>query len=86
MVKRHRVQVTAVDIMYGKRHEPYACPIALAIKRQIPEAQNVAVRRNVVRWGEGCWATMSRAGQRFVRRYDDGREVKPITIVLTEEA
>lgn len=76
------IEVTQGDIKNGRRGDPAACPIALAMIRRLPFRRNVGVEIGAVliydeRWAEvGEYLTSARAN-RFMRDFDSGHEVRP---------
>jgi hypothetical protein len=81
------IDVTASDIANGKPDNSQCCPIALAFKRQFPEATRFSVTgtdvcvTNALRWVVAS-APMPKGGVNFVADFDEGRPVNPISLRL----
>jgi len=86
--KRITLDITAKDIRLGKPEDCRRCAAALAAKR-LRLAPVVAVRGDGVlfsriRLGTVAVYAMSNQLEKFTRRFDEGRPVKPLRIVLTK--
>ena len=72
-------QVTGKHIREGKPNILYACPIALSLNEATGCATSVGVE--VVRIG-GDFYDLPRSVQRFIKRFDAGKPVKPFRFRL----
>ena len=78
-----RVEVTANDIVSGKRFLPGQCPIALAIQRLDTAFCHVRVFGGAVqRYGE-ILAMLPEEAYQWYLRYDADKEVEPITFEIS---
>jgi len=68
------IDVTRDDIRKGRRVQVGLCPVALAVKRAVPEAEAVWVSGEdiTVRWPRHRWTTVRapRVVAKFVPTYD----------------
>jgi len=82
------VRVTRGDIRAGQHWSPYGCPIALAVSRAYPDYA-VGVSRisiQLSQLGEYQWrADLPNECQQFIRDFDYGKEVAPISFQLKME-
>ena len=77
-----RVEVTQEDIEKGKRKAGWACPIARAIKRRVPQSRRRDVFVEHALWEVGYHVRpLPRTAQRFVKRFDAGEPVKPFAFM-----
>jgi hypothetical protein len=84
-VKVH-VDVTAEDIKDGEQRECSKCPLALALIRALPAAENVQVGpwtakmldKDMRRW----FTSLPVTAMNFVRHFDEGGWVVPISFDL----
>lgn len=66
---------------------PQYCPIARAIKRQLPEEEtDVFVGSGSIRIGSVGWLRQSQAAMRFIDRFDKALPVKPFCFMATIES
>jgi hypothetical protein len=82
-----RIEVTEQDIAAGRRRQPSACPIALAVKRAYAvERASVAEYDIIVtRWCDRQfkWRTPTPAAS-FIERFDKGEKVEPFSFELPD--
>jgi hypothetical protein len=87
-----RIEVTAAHIAEGKQSACFECPIALAIAGKCPGGLHVAVRigqASLYRsYGSGClWtAALPEAASEFIKAFDRGAPVEPLTFELQWKA
>jgi len=74
-------QVTRKHIREGKPNMLKACPIALSLKEAIGCETPVIAGAEVVRIG-GDFYDLPRSVQRFIKRFDAGKPVKPFRFRL----
>lgn len=66
----------------GRVSSPDSCPIALALRRYFPEAQdengqwNISVD-NFIRINDRCRHKLGPDGRVFIYRFDNGKDVEP---------
>lgn len=95
MPKRYlTVEVTEEDIKNGDRWRAQSCPLALALYRQYPRDNNGARWLvgilDVLAWDREAFnrgqsssrLVLSKAATRFIKRFDNGKPVKPATFRL----
>lgn len=97
---RFTISVTEQDIERAHRTDSYRCVVAQAIARSIPDAHNIDVDTQTVRFtrqGERLWYLTPYAVQGYVIAFDAGDPIEPFdftiqnprkarrTAVLTEE-
>lgn len=77
MVTRFAVaDVTAGDIALARRHDQFACPMALALRRVGYQARvGSGYWLGAETWA--CWVELPLTAQRFITRFDLGLPVKP---------
>lgn len=75
-----KIDVVQEDINHGKRENPLACPIALAIGRSIG---TVSVEVNTVR-SKTHWVYLPMKAQVFIRDFDAGKLVQPFSFELDD--
>lgn len=92
--KGKEVEITATigDILNGERHNPFSCPISLAVQRTFPNMAKVDVTGGSIMcmpkkkgWGKAFRltpATKTADGIEsiWMRFYDAGANVEPVTI------
>lgn len=78
-----RVSVTRQDIVNGTRSVPWACSIALAVKRAA-KRDDVCVTRSFIRVGAE-YHDIPRKAVEFVNNFDYERPVKPFKFDLDGE-
>jgi hypothetical protein len=74
-----KIQVTGEDIANGKPDDCESCPIALAMKRAIPDLDWIEVDGDA-QWGttDGGFGTrFPEVAKNFIRAFDSGDPVKP---------
>jgi len=80
------LRVTEEDIQQGNQGSPFYCPIARAAIKLLGDEEVVvhATGENLTVAAKGGTVkyAMSRRGDQFIRRFDLGAEVKPITLRL----
>jgi hypothetical protein len=81
------LDVTASDIAKGKPDNSQCCPIALAFKRQFPEATRFSVTKTDVCVNNAlrvvvASAPLSKEGVSWVADFDEGRPVNPLSLRL----
>lgn len=78
------VRVTAGDIAHGFRNSCSDCPIALALKRALPEFDNKLSVDTDSFYGDwdGEMHPLPQKAQDFIFDLDAGRHVKPFTFVV----
>lgn len=76
-----RVAVTRRHIANGTRHSLSNCPIARALREMFP-GKEITAWRSQVDVGETVYKP-SRVAQAFMRRFDNGQYVPPLTMTLT---
>lgn len=74
-MKEIRFYVTKRDIREGSRMSAWYCPVARAIRRTTG-IERVSVGVHVVSIGQKTYALTENASK-FVKRFDNGRRVKP---------
>ena len=90
------VEVTAEDIAKGKPHDPYICPIGLAVARTIGVDLTKYIRNEMrdkipfavfgrrVRFGESIWFAPARVNE-FIYAYENLQDVEPFTFDIPQE-
>lgn len=78
-----RVRIKQKHIAEGVRESVHSCPIALAVKEALLTDAVQVNRENM--WVNGKFFELERAEQRFVDSFDNGKRVKPFTMVFEEE-
>jgi hypothetical protein len=81
------ITVRQEHISAGIKLNCLACPIARAVAEQVPELNQPRVRDKAVSTGwsiEGNLKTylLPRSAQRFIKRFDKGKEVLPFRFTL----
>ncbi len=75
------VKVTRNEIINGVKQKCHLCPIALALRRALPEANGVTSYLNSASWydrkGMRWNADLPHAATTFVVRFDNGEPVQP---------
>lgn len=74
-----RITVTAEDIAKGKRVSSNRCPIALAVRRVIPDFLWVNNWYVITQRGA---RPLSKSASKFTRDFDKARPVKPFKFIL----
>ena len=77
--------VTQEDINKGHKGKCTACPIALAIKRVIPDATNIAVHPSIIGFdskSKYCKILTSPFINSFIRVFDIGGKVSSFNVEL----
>ena len=87
-----RLEVTAEDIAAGRRKDPSACPIALALRRSLGSANPWAIEISVgrrLKWiasapggNVDIGGDLPRRTLDFVSRWDAGKPVEPGALKL----
>ena len=82
-MRHKKICITAADITDGERRSYDACPIARAVRRAWRARFSVVVRHEVIAVGgledSRLWiAIPSRRLSQFMKRFDDGKTVKPM--------
>ena len=82
-MRHKKICITAADITDGERRSYDACPIARAVRRAWRARFSVVVRQEVIAVGgledSRLWiAIPSRRLSQFMKRFDDGKTVKPM--------
>lgn len=83
---KHKITVTQDDIDEGCALSANNCPIARALVREFYNP-DVWVGSSVrIRYPSGGSRRyeISRAARRFINRFDEGKEVKPFSFIITE--
>lgn len=83
--KKRTVQVTREDILNGERRGVFTCPIALSIKRSVPNVERVEVWGAVHVWyvdGSMVSRFLTEEEARFISEFDSGRDVEPIEVEI----
>jgi hypothetical protein len=82
-----RIRVTQEDIDRGARTAPTACPIALAVRRALPELDQprVCSRRIYPDGAINADVLLPQAAQDFIDRYDNALAVEPFEFELDLE-
>ena len=79
-----KINVTKQDIARGQPHDPYDCPIAIAIKR-VTHSLAVAVYMHDGNLdGQGFY--LSKRAVRFIRHFDSAGYGQPFEFVLRRKA
>lgn len=78
-----RIDVTAEDIANGQCGSPHLCPVAIGIRRAInaKDGYRVAVGCNGVDIGS-VYAAIPKPARAFIRAFDDGLIVQPLTFEM----
>lgn len=74
------IKVTQADIDEGSPAAACNCPVARALNRQFGEWWTVAVTYAIS--NKGRRIALPRSAQRFIRRFDSIRDVKPFNFKL----
>ena len=85
-----KIKVTLKDIEEGYRGSCYDCPIALAFKREVKTTSHTGLsigaerilHREVHEWDT---YTLPKKAQTFIKRFDDGKPVKPFTFEIEKD-
>lgn len=83
-----KVNVTQKHIKMGIPNEGASCPIACALQELYPDAEiDVEGTRVIVTPPTPAQMTFTLAGnaRKFIDRFDDGKSVKPLKVVLRPE-
>ena len=81
-----KIHVTQEHINWGDSNSPQSCPIALAIKEQLPRAKQIGVKHtyaHMILDNKTLYLQFSRRTTKFIRYFDAGHEVEPFTFVLS---
>ena len=86
-----KITVTPLDIVAGARGEPCSCPIALAIRRQIPGSDPLVTPEEVgIEWDDRRVDypayDLPQEARDFIGRFDAGLPVDPFEFDLDYEA
>ncbi len=80
-----KIEVTQHDIDNGKRKSCTKCPVALAVNRTLRAEASVGKRTINIIYGDATFeegiSTPTSAAD-FIRKYDEGEEVKPFNFEL----
>lgn len=82
MTNTYHIHVTKKDIKSGKRSSPRLDPIALAIRRATGEI--VFVGSSFIEIGDN-WPEVKGKVAEFIKRFDEGKKVKPFNFDLVVE-
>lgn len=82
-----QIQVTHADIVGGRRHSSYGCPVALAIRRALPSLSEVEVGAHTItlKSPSSVQSLLVPQIEWFVKRFDKGLPwplVRPFTFDL----
>ena len=85
-----KIKVTQKDIEEGFRGSCYDCPIARAFKREVKPTSHIQLNvgaerilhREVYSWDS---YTLPEKAQTFIKRFDDGKPVKPFTFEIEKD-
>ncbi len=85
-----KIKVTLKDIEEGYRGSCYDCPIALAFRREVKTTSITGLsvgaarilHREAYTWNA---YTLPKKAQTFVKRFDDGKPVKPFTFEIEKD-
>lgn len=83
-MKRFKVSVTQRHIGAGEPRRAKTCPIALALREQLPTflgVEEVEVSGDHAEFG-GFRVPLPSRAERFVSAFDENRKVKPFTFFL----
>lgn len=69
-----QIQVTHADIVGGRRHSSYGCPVALAIRRALPSLSEVEVGAHTItlKSPSSVQSLLVPQIEWFVKRFDKG--------------
>jgi hypothetical protein len=84
---RFSIEVTAADIERATRNDSYTCVVAQAIARTIPDARNIDVDVQMIRFtigGERLGFLTPYVVQGYVVAFDAGDEIHPFTFQLRD--
>lgn len=89
-MKRLTIDVTQADIDAGKRCSLTKCPVALAARRAVPQAECVTVSTAIQFWPpvqeyQKAYL-MPREVANFIALFDDGKTVQPFTFTIARAA
>ena len=80
-----KIHVSQDCIKIGRIRQPTSCPIAVAIKEQIPAASGVYVRSTVAAFNfnnQRHIFQLSRKARQWIQDFDNLKPVEPISIIL----
>jgi len=85
--KRYQVEITEEDVAKAKKNDSYVCVVAQAIARTIPDATQIHVDVQTIRFstnGDRLVYLTPYAVQGYVVAFDAGDEIQPFTFQLRE--
>lgn len=77
------INVSRWDIWFGRRRDARRCPIARAIRKQLPKGSIVIVDPIIITINDHDHDTPIVARD-FMRAFDEGSKVKPITFEIND--
>lgn len=81
-----KIHVTQDHIDNGQMNKACFCPIALALKTQHVYGAPFVINKGVKACDEGGFIPLPRSACRFIKAFDNGREVKPFNFLLDFDA
>jgi hypothetical protein len=75
------IEVTERDVKVGVQRDPFACPIARALKRAF-RATEVSVGTSIADVDERRGLQLPKRAQNFIERFDEGKTMKPFSFRL----
>ncbi len=81
------IKVTQDDINTGIKNSYHCCPVSRAVKRQTNSQLVFTTYRKII-LSKDCKKLVfsaSRSVQRFIKKFDDGKPVKPFNFKLQHE-
>jgi hypothetical protein len=84
---RYPIEITEEDIAKAKRNDSYACVVAQALARTIPDAHHIDVDTQSIRFTRGPRRLVyltPYAVQGYVVAFDAGEAIEPFTFILRE--